>query len=155
MKLTMILVDDDPLMHRMLLPRLQEMETRPPVGTVSGARTPEDALRAVEATPPGALAVVSDFNLKASMNGLVLLRRVREIRPEALRVLFSGYSLEQLGDVQGSGDVHAFLEKPLLLDDLLVPLAALIEKRFEADPARAIAPAPHDQNDSNARRSSG
>lgn len=130
MSLTILLVDDDALMHRMLLPRLEEMETRPPISKVLGARTPTEALDALAQAPAGPLAVVSDFNLKAAKNGAQLLRDVRERRPDALRVLFSGYSLEQLGDVHVSGDADAFLEKPLLLDDLLTPLAKLIEQRF-------------------------
>ncbi|HVM44998.1 MAG TPA: hypothetical protein VM582_03595 [Candidatus Thermoplasmatota archaeon] len=123
-------MDDDPLMHRMLVPRLEEMTTRPPISRVVGVRTPEEALGELGKAPEGPLAVVSDFNLKASKNGLQLLRDVRRARPDALRVLFSGYSLEQLGDVQEGGDADAFLEKPLLLDDLIRPLAKLIEERF-------------------------
>ena len=125
-----MLVDDDPLMHRMLVPRLEEMATKPAVARVLGVRTPEDALAEVTRAPPGPLAVVSDFNLRASRNGLQLLRELRDLRPDALRVLFSGYSVEQLGDVHQGGDADAFLEKPLLLDDLIGPLAKLIEQRF-------------------------
>lgn len=130
MSLTIVLVDDDPLMHRMLVPRLQEMATKPPVAKVLGVRTPEEALVETAKAPEGPLAIVSDFNLRASKNGLQLLHDVRNMRPDALRVLFSGYSIEQLGDVHGGGDADAFLEKPLLLDDLIRPLAKLIEERF-------------------------
>ena len=130
MSLTIVLVDDDPLMHRMLVPRLEEMKTKPPVAKVLGVRTPEEALTQTQQAPPGPLAIVTDFNLRASKNGLQLLRDVRGVRPDALRVLFSGYSLEQLGDVHGGGDADAFLEKPLLLDDLIGPLEKLIEERF-------------------------
>lgn len=130
MSLTILLVDDDPLMHRMLVPRLQEMSTTPPVTRVVTAQTPEAALDELKRLPEGPLAVVSDFNLKATMNGLQLLRAVRALRPDALRVLFSGYSLEQLGDVQQGGDADAFLEKPLILDQLITPLSALITARL-------------------------
>lgn len=130
MSLTIVLVDDDPLMHRMLVPRLEEMRTTPAVGKVTGVRTPEEALAETARAPPGPLTVVSDFNLRASKNGLQLLRDIRGMRPDALRILFSGYSLEQLGDVHGGGDADAFLEKPLLLDDLIAPLERLIVQRF-------------------------
>ncbi|HET6404651.1 MAG TPA: hypothetical protein VFH78_08385 [Candidatus Thermoplasmatota archaeon] len=129
-ELTIVLVDDDPLMHRMLVPRLEEMATRPRIARVRGVRTPEEAMDETLRAPAGPLAVVSDFNLRASKNGLQLLREIRGVRPDALRVLFSGYSLEQLGDVHGGGDADAFLEKPLLLDDLIGPLQGLIERRF-------------------------
>lgn len=130
MTLTVLLVDDDPLMHRMLVPRLREMESVPPVTRVLTAQTPDAALDEIKRLPDGPLAVVSDFNLKAPMNGLQLLRAVRAIRPDALRVLFSGYSLEQLGDVQEGGDADAFLEKPLILDNLIEPLRELIGARL-------------------------
>jgi CheY-like chemotaxis protein len=130
MSLTILLVDDDPLMHRMLVPRLEAMKTRVPVTRVLAAQTPDAALAVLEDIPAGPLAVVSDFNLKAAMNGLQLLRNVRKKRPDALRFLLSGYSLQQLGDVQDGGDAHAFLEKPLMLDELIRPLARLIDERL-------------------------
>lgn len=120
--LTIVLVDDDPLMHRMLAPRLRELRTPEPVRDVISAQTPQAALEAVASAPAGPLAIVSDFNLKSTMTGLDLLGRVREARPDALRILFSGYSDVQLGDVTRSGDAQAFFEKPLHLDELLKPL---------------------------------
>lgn len=135
MSLTVLLLDDDRLMHRMLAPRLEVMETTPPVSRVITADHPDNAIVELKRLPPGPLAVLSDFNLKAPMNGLQFLGVVRELRPDALRVLFSGYSLEQLGNVQENGDAHAFLEKPLLLDDLVRPLERLIDDRL--GPARA------------------
>jgi hypothetical protein len=84
---------------------------------VVAVRTPTEAIVEVERAPEGPLTVVTDFNLKAAQNGLQLLAAVRA-------------SLEQLGDVHEGGDADAFLEKPLLLDDLVKPLAKLIEQRF-------------------------
>lgn len=124
-------MDDDPLMHRMLVPRLREMPLRAGVAEVQGALTPEAALADLASVPESeAVAVVSDFNLKAVMNGLQLLREVRNRRPDAYRVLFSGYSKEQLGSLEEGGGADAFLEKPLLLDDLIRPLAKLLDDRF-------------------------
>lgn len=124
MGLTILLVDDDPFMHRMLVPRLEELTGAP--GTVLTALTPEVALARLAEAPDGKLVVLSDFNLKASMNGLQLLGVVREKRPHALRVLFSGYSAEQIGDVSGEGAAQAFLEKPMRIDDMVPPLRDLI-----------------------------
>ena len=120
--LTIVLVDDDPLMHRMLVPRLRELRTPDPIREVISAQTPQAALDAVKAAAAGPLAIVSDFNLKSTMTGLDLLGRIREARPDALRILFSGYSDVQLGDVTRQGDAQAFFEKPLHLDELLKPL---------------------------------
>lgn len=126
--LTVILVDDDPLMLRMLAPRLANLDAGAPVGRVVTAGTPEAALDEMERAGPGPLAVLSDFNLKATMNGLQLLAAVRKRRPDAARVLFSGYSLEQIGDVASGGDAHGFVEKPLRLDEMIPPLAELVRK---------------------------
>lgn len=122
--LTILLVDDDPFMHRMLVPRLAELTGAP--ASVLTALTPDAALARLDEAPDGKLVVLSDFNLKAPMNGLQLLGVVREKRPEALRVLFSGYSAEQIGDVSGDGAAQAFLEKPMRIDDMVPPLRALI-----------------------------
>ena len=117
-------------MHRMLVPRLEEMRTSPAVTRVVAAHSPKAALEEVARLPPGPLAIVTDFNLKDPVNGLELLRRIRRLREDSVRVLFSGYSMEQLGDVAQAEDVHAFLEKPLLLDDLIRPLEAVITREF-------------------------
>lgn len=124
--LTILLVDDDPLMLRMLVPRLERLEVDPPVGKVLSAQTPQAALQHLDAAEPGPLAVLSDFNLKAALNGLQLLGEIRKRRPDSVRVLFSGYSDTQIGDVTGDGAAHAFLEKPLRIDELLAPLADAI-----------------------------
>lgn len=128
--LTILLVDDDPLMLRMLVPRLERLDVKPPVGRVVGAQTPEAALGALEGARDGPLAVLSDFNLKASLNGLQLLAEIRRRRPDSVRVLFSGYSDTQIGDVTGGGAAHAFLEKPLRIDELMGPLADAIHSHL-------------------------
>lgn len=124
--LTVLLVDDDVLMLRILAPRIQRLEVHPPVARVVTAQTPEAALDVLEKIGPGPLAILSDFNLKATMNGLQLLAKIRERRPDAVRILFSGYSSEQIGDVSAEGAAQAFLEKPLRIDELMGPLARTI-----------------------------
>lgn len=124
--LTIVLVDDDPMMHRMLVPRLRELAFDPGVAEVMSAMTPEDALDIVEGLARMPLAVLTDFNLKASMTGLDLLRRVKAERPDALRVLFSGYSQVEIGDVSGDGAAHAFFEKPMRIDDLVRPILRIL-----------------------------
>lgn len=130
MTLTILLVDDDPLMLRMLAPRLQRLEVRPPVSRVITAQSPQKALQELDGVPEGPLAVLSDFNLKADINGLQLLAEIGRRRPDAVRVLFSGYSHEQIGDVSGGGAAHAFLEKPMRIDELLPPLTDTIHRNL-------------------------
>ena len=126
--LTVLLVDDDAFMLRILGPRLQKLAVDPPVARVVTAQTPEAALEELSRIGDGPLAVLSDFNLKAAMNGLQLLAEVRQRRPDAVRILFSGYSSEQIGDVSAEGAAQAFLEKPLRIDELLGPLADTIHQ---------------------------
>ena len=128
--LTVLLVDDDALMLRILAPRLQRLAVDPPVASVVTAQTPEAALEELARVGEGPLVVLSDFNLKAALNGLQLLAQVRERRPDAVRILFSGYSSEQIGDVSAQGAAQAFLEKPLRIDELLGPLAESIHQNM-------------------------
>lgn len=129
--MTILVIDDDPLMLRMLARPLADCHGIM-VRDVWTARTPEEAMSLVEKAPPGPLAVISDFNLRAGLNGLQVLRAVRERRPEALRILMSGYSREQIGDVSGGGAAEAFVEKALRFDEILHPLCHLLEERFAA-----------------------
>lgn len=124
--LRILLVDDDAMMLHMLPPHLERLDTPMPVEKVETAPTPERALELLRALPPGPCAVVSDFNLKAPMNGLDLLEVVARERPDAARILISGYAGDQIGDTRRGGAVHGFVEKPLRIQELLPPLARLI-----------------------------
>lgn len=128
MGLRILVVDDDPMMLQMLPPHLQDLDVTPRVAGIVTARTPEAALDALGRLDGAPLVVLSDFNLKAAMNGLDLLREVQRRRPDAVRVLFSGYALEQLGDVDAGGATHGFVEKPMRIREMLPPLTAIINR---------------------------
>ena len=128
MGMRILVVDDDPMMLQMLPPHLADLAVTPPVAGVETAQTPEAALAVLGRMPDDPLVVLSDFNLKASMNGLDLLKEVQRRRPDAVRVLFSGYALEQLGDVASGGATHGFVEKPLRIREMLPPLTAIINR---------------------------
>lgn len=116
---TFLVVDDDPLMHRMLVPRLRLVEVPMGVADALAAETPEAALALLDKASDGPLVVLSDFNLRASVNGVQLLAEARRRRPDALRILFSGYSAEQLGQLEPADAFDAFVEKHLLLEDMV------------------------------------
>jgi DNA-binding NtrC family response regulator len=123
-----LLVDDDDLMLRILEPALADLATTPRVTSVSTALDPDSALGAIDLAPSGPLVVVSDFNLKASLNGVDVLREAARRRPESVRILISGYAADQIGDVTAGGLIHGFLEKPIRIRELYAPLASLIQE---------------------------
>ena len=116
------------MMLRMLPGKLEGI---PLVASVHVASTPAAALEAVDALP-SPLAVVSDFNLKDPVNGMDLLALIGRKRPGSVRILMSGYSREQLGDVAAS--VHGFVEKPLRIEDMIPPIRRLLEKALSEAP---------------------
>ena len=128
MGMHILVVDDDPMMLQMLPPHLQDLAVEPRVTSVDTALTPEAALHALDRLTDKPLVVLSDFNLKAVMNGIDLLKEVQRRRPDAVRVLFSGYALDQLGDVDAGGATHGFVEKPMRIREMLPPLAGIITR---------------------------
>lgn len=128
MGMRILVVDDDPMMLQMLPPHLADLQVEPRVADVQTALTPQAALDALDRMPTDPLVVLSDFNLKAAMNGLDLLKEVQRRRPDAVRVLFSGYALEQLGDVKAGGATHGFVEKPMRIREMMTPLADIITR---------------------------
>lgn len=76
-----------------------------------------DALKSVKARSPD--VVVSDYRLGGDINGLELLRRVRELSPATQRILITAHGDEELArDAFKEAEVFDYLKKPLNLDDL-------------------------------------
>jgi DNA-binding NtrC family response regulator len=71
---------------------------------------PEDALRAVRGTPYE--MVISDFRMPG-MDGVQLLKAVREIQPHAVRFILSGYAdlQAQIGAIN-EAQISRFIGKP-------------------------------------------
>lgn len=128
--LRILIVDDDPLMTDMLPRRLR----RALDVAVLVASTPEEGLRVASEAQPD--VVLSDYNLRASMDGLDLLAAIQRAVPDALRILFSGHAPHEIGARLRDAPLHGFLEKPLRLDEMIVPLAAIIERETGVDPRR-------------------
>lgn len=120
----LLLVDDDELIHKMV-PRALE-EVFGPALVITHARTPQEALTLLESLQARTLVVLSDYDLKADLNGVQLLERVAEVRPETIRLLFSGHPRERLQQHIEHAPIHAFFEKPMRLQELVQPLAAVL-----------------------------
>jgi CheY-like chemotaxis protein len=119
-----LIVDDDEFMRDMLPRKLRK--ALPGGARILVARTPEEALRVVREVDAEGLVVLSDYDLRASMDGLQLLREVARASPSTVRILFSGHSRNEIGDIDGDA-VHRFLEKPFRLDDLVPALLRAID----------------------------
>lgn len=132
--LSILIVDDDPLMTDMLPRRLiRALRAR-----VLTASTPEEGLRVAAEEQP--TVVLSDFNLRAAMDGIDLLEEVERRAPDALRILFSGHAPHEIGRRLAEAPLHGFLEKPLRLDEMIAPLAAIIERETGLDLRRGSGP---------------
>lgn len=124
--LRILVVDDDPLMTD-LLPRKLGRSILSPRTQILTARTPEEGIRlAVEERPD---VVISDFNLRASRDGLDVLDAVRRLHPDAIRILFSAHTRVEIGTRIDRAEIHGFIEKTMRLDEMMGPLFDLIEQR--------------------------
>jgi DNA-binding NtrC family response regulator len=82
------------------------------VGTTSSL----EALAIVERD--GADLVIADIDMP-EMNGLVLVSRIRKVRPQVIRILLTGdASSESAMAAINEGEVHKYLTKPWNKDDL-------------------------------------
>ncbi len=101
---SLLLVDDEPGILSALARSLRREGYR-----LVSAEGPHEALRALRAQPFD--AVLTDYKMPG-MNGIELLRRVAECRPEAARLVLTGWPAEiPPGDLEAVG-VAALLSKP-------------------------------------------
>jgi two-component system C4-dicarboxylate transport response regulator DctD len=130
-ELRLLIVDDDPLMTDMLPRRLlRALDLK-----ILTASSPEEGLRVADEENPE--VVLSDYNLRASMTGLDLLAEIERRHPDAVRILFSGHTRTEIGTPLVDAPLHAFLEKPIRIDELIGPLAAIIQRTLGIDPRRS------------------
>lgn len=121
--LRILLVDDDEFITDML-PR--KMRRAFPGLDISTASTPDEGLRLASALAPH--VVLSDYNLRASMNGLEMLDETARRLPDSVRILISAHTRREIGPALEGARIHGMLEKPMKLDDLLGPLADAIRE---------------------------
>ena len=86
--------------------------------TVDVATDPHEALQRIACTDDLAV-VVSDMRMP-SMNGAEFLSRVRELRPDAVRILLTGYAeIEAAVAAVNQGQIFRFLWKPIPSESLV------------------------------------
>lgn len=124
----MLIVDDDPLMTDMLPRRLRRV-LRDNVD-IRTAATPDEAADIIRELQPD--AILSDYNLRQMRTGLDVLREAEQHAPNAARILFSGHAAREIDGLQDAS-VHAYIEKPMRLDELVTPVLEAIERATGQD----------------------
>ena len=120
---TILIVDDDSLITTSLK-GLFALETDYEVLTFNDPRAAER-----EAARRPIDVVISDF-LMPGMNGVELLKRVREHQPEAVRILLTGFA-DKENAIRAINEValYQYVEKPWDNDDLLLLIRNALSER--------------------------
>lgn len=130
----MLIVDDDPLMTDMLPRRLRRViRADVEIRTATSVEEAADIIRSVRPD-----AVLSDYNLRQERTGIDVLREAEQHAPEAARILFSGHAAREIAGLQDAA-IHAYVEKPMKLDELITPVLDAIA-RATGDDLRGGAP---------------
>jgi response regulator RpfG family c-di-GMP phosphodiesterase len=95
---------------------------------VAGFTTPADALVFIENNKVD--VVVSDY-LMPEMDGITFLSKVKDMKPEATRILLTGYA-DKENAIKAINDVglYQYIEKPWENEDLKLVLRNGLEKRL-------------------------
>ncbi|MEZ5359770.1 MAG: response regulator [Candidatus Zixiibacteriota bacterium] len=121
---SMVVVVDDEEMVLTSISSFLNLETNYETKTFLSAKK---ALEFIKDNPVD--LVISDY-LMPEMDGISFLAKVRELQPEAPRVILTGYA-DKENAIKAINDVGLFqyIEKPWDNDDLLIVLRNGIEKR--------------------------
>jgi DNA-binding NtrC family response regulator len=138
-----LIVDDDPLVGRMLLRSLTGFGW-----DLQYVEDPENAVRRIESQPFD--LVITDFKM-AKVDGMEVLQRIKRAQPDCEVVIVSGYpsvDVVRRAFKLGAAD---FLQKPFSPRDELVPLVRYLLQGTSGDEAAPGAPPPPPEEDA-ARR---
>ncbi|GHE75889.1 DNA-binding response regulator [Camelimonas fluminis] len=114
---SLLIVDDDLVLSTRLL---RAMDSRGYSSLI--ANTIADALAAVETAPP-AFAIV-DMRLGANGNGLDVIRKLSEVRPEARAVMLTGYGNIATAVAAVKMGAFDYIPKPATADQIHMVLMA-------------------------------
>ncbi len=119
-----LLVDDEPMVGRSMRLMLERLGY-----VVASSLHPDGALDLFRASPDTFDAVITDFQMPG-MNGVELMRRIRQSRPEIPVFMTSGFAGKMTPEMMREAGVTDFLPKPVemaLLTDLLARALAVPE----------------------------
>ena len=120
---TIVIVDDEDMVLTSLSAYLS-LETEYEVQTFTSAKRAIDFIRGKKID-----LVISDY-LMPEMDGISFLARVRELQPEAPRIILTGYA-DKENAIKGINEVglYQYIEKPWDNDDLRLIIRNALEKR--------------------------
>ncbi len=108
--LRLLVIDDEPIVGK----RLKQLFTKMGLG-VETFTNPVPAMEAMERYPFD--IVVTDLKMNG-MNGMEVLKRVKDINPEAKVVIITGYAQLDTASEAFRRGVFDFIAKPFRLDEL-------------------------------------
>src|SRR5688500_964271 len=89
----LMLVDDEPhilsALKRSLLSQEQASPTKSDPFTIETFNLPEEALKRAQECPFD--LIISDYRMPV-MNGVMLLSKIRDLQPDAIRIILSGHT---------------------------------------------------------------
>ena len=114
-----LLVDDEkPILETLTLTLIEE-------GRILTARGGTQALEVLERED---VSLILTDQRMPEMSGVELLERAREIRPDAIRILLTGYAdVEALSDAINRGEVYRYLHKPWEPNELRLTIRRALE----------------------------
>jgi DNA-binding NtrC family response regulator len=116
-----LIVDDEPAVVYTLRCILEKVGY-----TISSAETMAEAEAALRAGPID--VILCDMGLKGGENGTEVLKRAREIQPDAGQVMLTGYASPEDIDALETKGIAVFI-KPVEMGRLLPELRRIIEQK--------------------------
>jgi len=121
---SILVVDDEPDLPDLFRQRFRR-EVREGVYVLHFARSGEDGLRRVAEIGHELIVILSDINMPG-IDGLELLRRTKELRPELPVLILTAYGDDERRRRAGELGAAAFLTKPIDFGVLKVRLGELV-----------------------------
>ncbi|HXC89327.1 MAG TPA: response regulator [Stellaceae bacterium] len=127
MGFSILIVDDEPDVADLFRQRFRR-EVRQGRYVLHFAASGEEGLRRVAEIGPELIVILSDINMPG-MDGLALLREIKQRRPELAVVMVTAYGDDERMRAAERLGAAAFLSKPVDFDQLKERLAQLVPRR--------------------------
>jgi two-component system chemotaxis response regulator CheY len=119
--LSLLLAEDEPFARRLTLATLQRIGIRSVVAVENGT----EALNAIAAARVPFHLIISDWNMPG-MNGLELLRLVREDHAHMAFLMLTGHADQDLVMAARAARVNGYIVKPFSTDQLRSKIAVTL-----------------------------